>query len=351
MMPTTSQLSAPTLLDDGLRFVRVDMQSPRAGQTSSDDSAADSVTALDPHVLHRHAPDAHWELHQHGVRIGRYSAWWSRTPLFRGQRVGFIGHLAANGSQIDAILQHACGQLSAHACTLAVGPVDGSTWCNYRLVTEPGRRPPFFLEPQNPIDWPALFSKSGFAPLAHYFSAECRDLGRRDGRVERARARLEAAGVHLRPLRTEALEADFLKIHSLARVAFRDNPLYSEPTVDEFLADCRALAALVSHDFVLLAEHHQRPVGFILALPDLLQKQRGEPVDTLIVKTLAALPERGLAGLGQWLLSDVQQRAHAAGYRRAIHALVRDVGHLRRISTRWATPIRRYTLFARALQP
>ena len=36
----------------------------------------------------------------------------------------------------------------------AVGPLDGSTWRRYRLVTERGVEPPFFMEPDNPDDWP-----------------------------------------------------------------------------------------------------------------------------------------------------------------------------------------------------
>jgi hypothetical protein len=53
--------------------------------------------------------------------------------------------------------------------------------------------------------------------------------------------------------------------------------------------------------------------------------------------------------LGQLLLAEVQRRAHDLGFSRAIHALVRDWSHLRRISSRYAQPIREYTLFARVL--
>jgi hypothetical protein len=45
----------------------------------------------------------------------------------------------------------------------------------------------------------------------------------------------------------------------------------------------------------------------------------------------------------------VQQHSLKQGYMRAIHALMRDVGSMRRLSGRYARPMRRYTLFAKAL--
>ena len=57
-------------------------------------------------------------------------------------------------------------RLAAERCTIAIGPVDGNTWQRYRLITEPGTEPPFFLEPDNPDAWPGQFTAAGFTPLA-----------------------------------------------------------------------------------------------------------------------------------------------------------------------------------------
>ena len=69
----------------------------------------------------------------------------------------------------------------------------------------------------------------------------------------------------------------------------------------------------------------------------------------MIIKTLAVLPQRPYAGLGNVLLDRVQTRAGRLGYTRVIHALMRDVPNMRRISGRSARPIRRYVLFGREL--
>jgi hypothetical protein len=85
-------------------------------------------------------------------------------------------------------------------------------------------------------------------------------------------------------------------------------------------------------------------------VPDLLQAKRGENIDTVIVKTLGVLPRREYAGLGHLLLSRTGSTARELGYTRLIHALVNDVGHLRKMSSESARPIRRYTLFAKELR-
>ena len=89
-----------------------------------------------------------------------------------GRPVGLVGRYRADSKASGAaMLSAACRLLAGRGCKLAVGPMDGSTWRRYRLVTETGSRLPFFLEPDNPPEWPAHFAAAGFVPLARYDSA------------------------------------------------------------------------------------------------------------------------------------------------------------------------------------
>jgi GNAT superfamily N-acetyltransferase len=266
------------------------------------------------------------------------------------QRVGLIGHYAAaDDGAAAALLAHACRQLRSEGCTLAVGPMDGSTWRDYRFVTEYGERPQFWLEPYNPPAWPQQFARGGFKPLARYFSALNSNLDYRDRRLERVADRLKAAGVRLRPVGEDTFDGDLRRIFAVARTAFHGNLLYSDLHQRDFLQQFAPLHKLAPLELSWLAEHQDRTVGFLFAVPDLREEAREGQTGTVIIKTLAVLPGRAYAGLGQWLLAHVQQRAREAGYSRAIHALVRDVGALRRISARYARVMRRYTLFAKVL--
>ena len=306
---------------------------------------------LDPAALGRDAPDAHWMLpgEREALRA-RCSLWWMRTPFLLGHRVGLIGHYAArDAAAAGLLLERACRELADRGCGVAVGPMDGSTWRRYRLVTERGGEPPFFLEPDNPDDWLDHFLALGFQPIAHYISAVNCDLNRDDPRVNHIAERALAQGIRIRPLDPRHLEDDLRRIYALSAVSFRSNFLYTPIPETDFLTQYRALLPALRPELVLIAEAADQPVGFLFAVPDLKQTERGHPIDTVIVKTLAVLPERAHAGLGSLLLAVCQRTARELGYVRAIHALMHEQNASRNLSRHYAHPMRGYALFGKAL--
>ena len=310
------------------------------------------LSPLTPPLCQQHAPDASLLLAAGGETAARCSLWWNGAPPPGGHRLGLIGHYAAAGTCAAAtMLGRACELLTGQGCTLAVGPMDGNTWRRYRLLTERGPEPPFFLEPDNRDDWPAHFADNGFTALAQYYSALNADLTQRDPRADEAAERLAARGVRLRPLKLDHFEEELRAIYPLAVLSFRDNFLYTPLAEEEFLAQYRGLRAILPPGLGVLAEHDGALVGFLLAVPDLMQKQRGVPVDTVILKTMAVHPDHGGAGLGALMMARCQEDAARMGFRRAIHALMYEGNRSRRISGRTAQVIRRYTLFSRPLGP
>ena len=158
-------------------------------------------------------------------------------------RVGCIGHYAATDDETaHVLLDHACSELRRRGCTLAVGPLDGSTWCNYRFVTDFGDRPRFWMEPDNPPQWPQQYLRNGFRVLAEYFSALNSQLDCRDDRLDGVAQRLASAGVTMRPVCEETFEADLRRIFQVARTAFRHHLLYSELDESHYLAQITAAA-------------------------------------------------------------------------------------------------------------
>ena len=313
-------------------------------------SPADPLS-LEPAALRRDAPDAHWMLPgERGALRARCSLWWTHTPSLLGHRVGLIGHYATRDAAASGLLlERACRELARRGCSVAVGPMDGNTWRRYRLLTERGGEPAFFLEPDNPDDWPDHFLALGFQPIAHYVSAVHSDLRREDPRVSHIAQRLSAQGIRLRPLDPRHAEDDLRRIYAVSAVSFRNNFLYTPIAETDFLAQYRTLLPALRPELVLIAETADQAVGFIFAVPDLKQAERGRPIDTVVVKTVAVLPERANAGLGSLLLAACQGAASRLGYARAIHALMHEQNASRNLSRRCAQPMRRYTLFGKAL--
>lgn len=296
--------------------------------------------------------DVHWVLVRDDSSdrniIGRCSLWWQNTPSYLNHRVGFIGHYAVkDAATATQLLQQAGEQLAAFGCNLAIAPIDGNTWHRYRLVTERGTHPVFFLEPDNPDDWPCHFLDQGFTPLAQYSSALNANLSYVDPRLERVKSRLNKAGVEIRPINMQRIEAELHGVFEVAIASFQSNFLYTPITEAAFVALYRPLLPYLNPELILIAEDNNKPVGFLFAIPDWLQAQRGETVNTIVIKTVAVLPKRIYAGLGNLLVATCQTRAYEKGFTRAIHALMHDANPSRNLSRRYAQTIRRYTLFAK----
>ncbi|MBK8725517.1 MAG: N-acetyltransferase [Holophagaceae bacterium] len=304
------------------------------------------LPALDPAALTLQAPDLH--LAEEGGK-GRLSLWWTSVPDWPGQRLGVLGHFAAaDADTAKTLLDAGCGELARQGCTLAVGPMDGNTWRSYRFMTDDGAFPRFALEPWNSLDWPRWWEATGFAPFQTYQSALEARMASEDPRLPELEARMAAAGVTLRMLDLADFEGELARIFEISETAFAANVLYTPLPKDEFLAMYEKVRPYAKPPLVWIAEQGTRPVGFVFCVPDLLQAQRGEKVDTLIVKTLAKVPDKALAGLGKLLLARVQQEAQALGFTRAIHALMHDANRSATMGED-AKVIRRYTLYSKAL--
>ncbi len=293
--------------------------------------------------------DEHWLLMNSADEIrARCSLWWTNAPPSTTHRLGVIGHFAAAESEAaDELLTAAGDELRTHDCTMAIGPMDGNTWQPYRLVTERGAAPPFFLEPNTPAEWPQYFARNGFTSIAQYFSTITNDLTLRHPRLDEIAARLQQQGVTIRPATRDSLSDELRRIYSVAAVAFQNNFLYTPIDEAAFIAQYEPLSPWIQSELILLAEHAGRPVGFLFALPDLWQAQRAETMDTFIVKTIAALP--GYAGLGSLLVARSHEVGAARGFRRAIHALMHEANKSRSISQHYSQPLRRYALLAKPL--
>lgn len=298
------------------------------------------------------APDWHGVVGNAGCISAHGSLWWSRTPKHGPHRVGMLGHFfARNARDARALILAAIERLRREGCTLMVGPMNGSTWRNYRWVTTPGEEPPFFLEPSNPPEYPQYLEREGFQPIVRYFSALTCDMNAGQTRLARLESRFAQRGVETRSLSETTFDADIEAILALTTTAFRQNPFFDLPDPQAFYLQCHQLRKIAPLDHVRLAFHGDALVGFVFAVPDFCQAERGVPVDTLVVKTLAVSPEARYMGLGAMLLMRLKRDAAAGGYRRAIHALARRDCVVERVSLRMARPMRGYTLFGKVLEP
>ena len=291
--------------------------------------------------LRHHAPD----LSLLAVHDGSLSA---RCSIWVRDGMGVIGHYAAASSEAgQVILDHACAALRQAGCTTAVGPMDGNTWRRYRFIIHRGGEPTFFLEPDHCSDWPCHWIAASFSPTAFYTSSLNSDLSVQDQRTLGALSRFQAAGISIREFDRQHADRDLGRLFTLSTVAFSENPFYEPISREEFDQQHRTVLPLVRPELVLLAERGDELVGFMFAVPDLLQRNGARP--TVVLKTMAVHPDLAGMGLGSALMDLAQRAARRLGFTRAIHALMHESNASARLSARYATPFRRYALFARSL--
>ncbi|MBI1920762.1 MAG: GNAT family N-acetyltransferase [Geobacter sp.] len=314
-------------------------------------AGAGDITPLGGTEFSLHAPDTHWVvLDEQGKMTARVSLWWSAVPPYPGERLGVIGHYAAlDAASAAQLLAHSCRELASRGCTLAIGPMDGNTWRKYRFVTERGTEPPFFLEPDNPDDYPRHFETAGFASLARYYSNLDPDLGWSIRNATQLEARISKLGITFRHLDQEDFENELKRIYDLSVAGFGNNFLYTPISREEFQLMYEKIRPFIMPELVLFAEQEGKHVGFLFALPDMLRAQRGEALDTVILKSMAVLPEWNGKGIGGLLMARATANAGELGFRRAIHALMHEDNTSRGMSGRHGIKIRQYSLFARRL--
>jgi len=247
------------------------------------------------------------------------------------------------------VLDQACRALVDAGCTLAVGPIDGTTWRQYRLIVEAGTEPQFFLEPYMPVAWTTQWRDAGFIEIERYTSSLVTDLRSTDPRVEDAGVRLRGAGIDIRPLDRTDVDGELVRIFELSLTSFRASPFHTPIGWAEFRTQYDQILAHVEPGLVLIAESRDTLQGFLFAVPDVCQARRGAAIDTVVIKTLAVRPGGIARGLGSVLVAEAHARAAALGYRRAIHALMYERNTSMNISRRYGSRMRRYAVFARPL--
>ncbi len=269
-------------------------------------------------------------------------------PVNAQPKLGFIGHYAATSLRAGMeLLELAEWELKRRGCNVAIGPVDGSTWKRYRLMTKSSGERLFPLEPVNPLSWNQHFQHAGFGALKTYGSSVNEELDAKDPDGKTIKAKLTRHGVKLRSLSLANLSSDLEGIYKVTMEAMQNNFLFSPVDRASFLKDQMKLTALADPELVVVAERAGEVVGYLFAYPD---RKTESSQERLIMKTIARDPDSKLKGLGRILYQEVHSRAYEKGFREAIHALYTTGNTASEISSMYGKSIRSYAVYGKVLQ-
>ncbi|MBO6087932.1 hypothetical protein J6P92_06270 [bacterium] len=201
-----------------------------------------------------------------------------------------------------------------------IGPINGSTWKKYR-VTLPSENPPFLLDNYNKPYYAELFEKCGFETIANYTSSICKNLNRDYSRLEKFERIFEQKGVKIRKFDSDNFERDIRKIYEVSIKSFVNNFLYTPIEFEEFYKMYEPVKTFLNPEWILIAENeNNEAIAFIFGFDNLYNRSE----KSLILKTLAQIPDYKYKGIGSYLTEFLHKKAYLAGYDNIIHALMHE---------------------------
>jgi hypothetical protein len=273
-----------------------------------------------------------------------------------GRRGGTLGLFAADSDEAArAVVDEAAAWLRDRGAEVALGPVNFSTWHDYRAVTGGYDNGFFLLEPPSGATDADRLRALGFTERAGYATLKIPHVDTRLLRASRRRA--ERQGVRLHPLE-DGEPGDVLdRIYAISSAIFASKPGFrpiSRAAFDELYDGASAL--LVPGLSWVATSSDGAPLGFLFAYPDLLGLQRGER--RTVLKTLALVP--GAPQCLGWALCHAHVHgALALDFTHGLYALMEKYEPLLAYSRRddWMPDgargevFKTYALFERDLNP
>lgn len=228
--------------------------------------------------------------------------------------VGYFESIDDN-SVSDLIFSRARDIAKLYRCDHIIGPMNGSTWRNYRYLSD-GDVTPFFLEHSVPTYYYKLWKRHGFDTLAQY-SSEKVLLDQSDREIDLEK-HCQRIGVTLRHISLETFEDDIKKIGKLSLETFDGNFLYSPIVISQFMNLYSKSKGMIDPSKVILAEKGEKLVGFVFAIPNYLdKKEKG-----LIIKSLSRSNESKYRGLGSIIIGRLLQIAKQEDFKYLINAYI-----------------------------
>ncbi len=228
-----------------------------------------------------------------------------------------------------------------------LGPMNGSTWDNYRLaVSNPDFT--YLLDLQHPQFYIKILESTGFYGIRDY--ATNLDTTFEFDEKRAARKFLDFSKnqkIRFRNINLEKYEDELVKIHTFCLANFRQNFLFTPIGFENFREKYLPLKNYLDPRFIILAEAENGEIcGLMFAVPNLADRQKRG----LVIKTIARKLENRYAGLGLVLGKILYERARDDGFDYILHAFMEQSNVSNNVSATFSgREVKRYRLFGKEI--
>lgn len=256
-----------------------------------------------------------------GKVVGRVSVYINHDLSYKTYTAGLLGNFECinNKELCMKLFMEAIFFLKEQKIQYVIGPMNGSTWYNYRFSLH-NNFTNFFLEPHHPLYYNNLWSENGFEPIANYISCIDRHLAYNNKFVSVREKQLTDQGVIFRNLNINVFDEEIRKIYEFSLEAFKNNFLYTPISWNIFIEKYRKIQFFLKQEHIIIAEDKGHVAGFIFCIDNITEKLE----KSLILKTIAVKNLPKYTGMGQILTTKIVQYAQIEGYTNIIHAFMKD---------------------------
>lgn len=261
---------------------------------------------------------------------------------YNGQPALQFGNFMSTESDavFEQLLSHAVAVAGSQSIHYIIGPINGSTWDEYRLPLSDTAHP-FMGDLSYPAYYKQLFTNNGFQLLHRYYTAVAplnEDILEGTQPITN--------GVRIRQIDMDIYQDELKLIYPLCMAAFKDNVLYSGISEQDFIDYYLPFASFIDARYLLMAEDMEGVAGFVFGYPDIQYKNSKQ----LILKTIARHPARTYPGLVDGMIRTLYQRAYANGFKTMVHAFMHSDNRSYILSPAYGgTVCREYGLFIKQI--
>lgn len=285
---------------------------------------------------------AYFVILDNGVPVGRYAFYENPNLFFENKKSACIGsyECVEDAKAAKFLLKHAIQFAKEKGYSFLLGPMEGSTWNNYRFSLH-NDSPNFFMEPYHHVYYNRQFLASGFKEIAHYLSNIDDNIIYDETLINEFEAKLKEQGASCRMMDMDKLENDLLNIAQLCNENFSDNFLYTPIENEQFAKKYLKLKSLFDPKLVYIVENRE---GQMEGLSFSINDYNDPSGKTYIIKSLVRRKDTIFKGIGAYLGAKTLQLGIDAGYTKIIHAFMIETNRSVKISEHYH--VKKYKSYA-----
>ena len=285
--------------------------------------------------------------------VAKATCYFENTPIVNNKNIGCIGGFETEDRKAGVEILNKCEEiLKEKNVSLIVAPMNGNTWKKYRTMKYTNGDDLFLLENVNPMEHNEILIEAGFEEIDTYTSTKgfIKDAYRSEA-LDLAEENLKNENIIIRNFNKENYIEDLKKIFNVSKQSFTRNPFYTPIEEEDFLKQYEQYVAMCDEELILIAEKDGEEIGFVFCVPNFNEAKEGKKIETLILKTIAVLPEYEYLAIGNVLLNKISKVAETKGFLKWIFAFMYSNNTSQKMAKRNGTEtIREYALYGKKLK-